>query len=150
LKQVLGSLNTQQLKEEEEFEEKFTESDFYNKTFLLTSHPLKTQAPKGSKRWSIKYNKFVGTFQTAVSQNFPKIVYATKLTFSKTNRTSLYTHLLHLVFCEEDPPPKSKNTKKEDQNRPIPTVNVLEVKFFKNNTFATVGGMCCVPFLGLC
>jgi hypothetical protein len=62
LKQVLGSLNTRQIKNEEEFEEKFTESDFYNKTFLLTSHPIPEYKPKGELRWSIKYNKFVGTF----------------------------------------------------------------------------------------
>jgi hypothetical protein len=63
LNQVLGSLNTRQIKnEEEEFEEKFSESDFYNKTFLLTSHPIPEYKPKGELRWSIKYNRFVGTF----------------------------------------------------------------------------------------
>jgi len=61
LKQVLGTLNTQQQKENEEFEEKFSTSDFYNKTFLLTSHPIPKFRPKGNTRWSIKHNKFVGT-----------------------------------------------------------------------------------------
>lgn len=64
LNQVLGSLNTRQIKnEEEEFEEKFNESDFYNRTFLLTSHPIPEYKPKGELRWSIRYNKFVGTFK---------------------------------------------------------------------------------------
>jgi hypothetical protein len=63
LNQVLGSLNTRQIKnEDEEVEEKFNESDFYNKTFLLTSHPIPEYKPKGELRWSIRYNKFVGTF----------------------------------------------------------------------------------------
>lgn len=59
LKQVLGTLNTQQ--EDEVFEEKFSAADFYDKTFLLTSHPIPKFRPKGNIRWSIKYNKFVGT-----------------------------------------------------------------------------------------
>ncbi len=61
LKQVLGTLNTKQQKDEEDFKEKFSVSDFYNKTFLLTSHPIPEYQPKGNIRWSIKYNKFVGT-----------------------------------------------------------------------------------------
>lgn len=62
LRQVLGSLNTQQLKEEEEFPELFQPKDFYGKKFWLTSHPLQPHQPKGKKRWSIKYNKYVGTY----------------------------------------------------------------------------------------
>jgi hypothetical protein len=59
LRQVLGSLNTQNPVEEQEIE-KFQRADFYNKTFLLTSHPIgQRQRPRGSLRWSIKYNKFV-------------------------------------------------------------------------------------------
>jgi len=102
LQQVLGTLNTQQQKSDEEFEEKFTESDFYNKTFLLTSHPMPKFQPKGNVRWSIKYNKFV-----------------------------------------EDPPPKSKNKKNEEEmmDQPIHQIRVLEMKFFANNTFATIGGI---------
>jgi len=59
LKQVLGTLNTQQQEDDEKFEEMFSASDFYNKTFLLTSHPIPEFRPKGNIRWSIKYNKFV-------------------------------------------------------------------------------------------
>ena len=59
LRQILGSLNTAQDANEEEIVEKFQRSDFYNKTFLLTSHPIVQKQPKGNMRWSIKYNKFV-------------------------------------------------------------------------------------------
>jgi hypothetical protein len=58
LQQVLGSLNAGQRKSEESIE-KYKNSDFYNKTFLLTSHPIPQRLPKGGKRWSIKLNKFV-------------------------------------------------------------------------------------------
>lgn len=58
LQQVLGSLNARQRKSEESIE-KYKNSDFYNKTFLLTSHPIPHRQPKGRKRWSIKLNKFV-------------------------------------------------------------------------------------------
>ena len=64
LKQVLGNLNTQQRKEQAEAHllEKFRVKDFYDKTFLLTAHPIGEYKPKGNKRWSIKYNKYVGKF----------------------------------------------------------------------------------------
>jgi len=102
LKQVLGALNTQQQKDEEVYEEKFSVADFYNKTFLLTAHPIPEYQPKGNIRWSIKYNKFV-----------------------------------------EDPPKKSKKQKHEEKNmdQPLHSIRVLEIKFFQNNTFATIGGM---------
>jgi len=102
LKQVLGTLNTQQQEDDEIFEEKFSESDFYEKTFLLTSHPIPERKKKGNIRWSIKYNKFV-----------------------------------------EDPPPKSKKKEQEAKmmDKPVHNIRVLEVKFFANNTFATIGGM---------
>jgi hypothetical protein len=57
LRQILGSLNTR--RDEDVVVEKFTRSDFYNKTFLLTSHPLGQRPPPGNKRWSIKYNTYV-------------------------------------------------------------------------------------------
>jgi hypothetical protein len=60
LKQVLGSLNTQQWKKEEVNLELFREKDFYGKKFWLTSHPLSPYQPKGKRRWSIKYNQYVG------------------------------------------------------------------------------------------
>jgi len=103
LKQVLGTLNTKQPKEDEELVEKFRPSDFYNKTFLLSSRPIPEYQPKGTKRWSIKYNKFV-----------------------------------------EDPPPKSKEKQQDDESmldQPMHNIRVLELKFFSNNTFATIGGM---------
>lgn len=58
LRQVLGNLNARRKAMEEVVVEKYRCSDFYNKTFLLTSHPLRHQI-KGRKKWSIKYNKFV-------------------------------------------------------------------------------------------
>jgi hypothetical protein len=58
LQQVLGSLNARQRKSEESIE-KYKNSDFYNKTFLLTSHPIPQRQPKGRKRWSIKLNRLV-------------------------------------------------------------------------------------------
>lgn len=102
LKQVLGTLNTQQQKDNDQLEERFSESDFYGKTFLLTSHPIPKFQPKGNVRWSIKYNKFV-----------------------------------------EDPPPKSKKQKHEEtmMDQPIYKIRVLEMEFFANNTFATIGGI---------
>jgi len=102
LKQVLGTLNTKQQNDDELFEEKFSTSDFYDMTFLLTSQPIPEFQPKGNIRWSIKYNKFV-----------------------------------------EDPPPKSKKQKYEERmmDQPVHSIRVLEVKFFANNTFATIGGM---------
>jgi hypothetical protein len=58
LQQVLGSLNARQ-RRGDEVVEKFKNSDFYNKTFLLTSHPIPPRRPKGNKRWSIKLNRLV-------------------------------------------------------------------------------------------
>eukprot|EP00525_Craspedostauros_australis_P007518 CAMPEP_0198128608 /NCGR_PEP_ID=MMETSP1442-20131203/49744_1 /TAXON_ID= /ORGANISM="Craspedostauros australis, Strain CCMP3328" /LENGTH=612 /DNA_ID=CAMNT_0043788807 /DNA_START=174 /DNA_END=2012 /DNA_ORIENTATION=- len=69
LKQVLGVLNTKSSSsssssrygddDDDEQIEKFKVSQFHNKTFLLTAHPLPEYKPKGQVRWSIKYNKFV-------------------------------------------------------------------------------------------
>lgn len=60
LRQVLGSLNTKNYKnDEDENLELFPRKLFYNKRFLLTSHPMKERKNKGRTRWSIKYNKFV-------------------------------------------------------------------------------------------
>lgn len=59
LRQVLGSLNTAQEQMEQKDLEKFQRSDFYNKTFLLTTQPIGRRKPQGEKRWSIKYNAFV-------------------------------------------------------------------------------------------
>jgi hypothetical protein len=58
LRQVLGSLNAREREEEDELVEKFRRTDFYEKRFFLTSHPIEHK-PKGHLRWSIKYNKFV-------------------------------------------------------------------------------------------
>jgi len=57
LRQVLGNLNTKQ--EEKPPVSKFHKHDFVDKKFFLTSHPIQPKKPKGRKRWSIKYNKFV-------------------------------------------------------------------------------------------
>ena len=99
LRQILGSLNTN-AHEEDTSIEKFQRADFYNKTFLLTSHPLGLRKPKGSTRWSIKQNKFV-----------------------------------------EDPP-SSKAAKKyaEDMENRSANIRVMQVRFFQNNTFATLWG----------
>lgn len=61
LRQVLGSLNAREREEEDELVEKFRRTDFYEKRFFLTSHPIEHK-PKGHLRWSIKYNKFVGMY----------------------------------------------------------------------------------------
>ena len=65
LKQVLGNLNARQTGDE--LVEKYKRSDFYNKTFLLTSHPLQHHY-KGKKRWSIKFNKYVYDKSDAIKQ----------------------------------------------------------------------------------
>jgi hypothetical protein len=68
LRQVLGNVNTMTSTDPTTMsdpERKHHRSDFYNKTFLLTSHPLKTRSDdnnnsqRGEKRWSIKYNDYV-------------------------------------------------------------------------------------------
>jgi hypothetical protein len=62
LRQVLGSLNTAQdtaVDEAASAAERFQRADFYNKTFYLTTQPIRQRLPKGEKRWSIKYNAFV-------------------------------------------------------------------------------------------
>jgi len=100
LKQVLGSLNAQTVKEEEQLIELFRQKDFHDKSFLLTSYPIEQRRPKGTTRWSIKYNKYV-----------------------------------------EDPPSKkAKREAEEAENRAV-NIRVMEVRFFANNTFATVGGL---------
>jgi hypothetical protein len=58
LRQVLGQLNTK-VEDDDEIIEKFRRDDFYDKRFFLTSHKI-GHKPKGTSRWSIKYNKFVG------------------------------------------------------------------------------------------
>ena len=99
LRQILGSLNTN-VPDEDAYVEKFQRSDFYNKTFILTSHPLQQRQPTGGTRWSIKQNKFV------------------------------------------QDPPTNKAAKKyaEDmENRPV-QIRAMQVRFFPNNTFATIWG----------
>jgi hypothetical protein len=60
LRQILGNLNTAHQDPTQDMVEKFQRSDFYNKTFLLTSHPLRSSSsPKGKKRWSTKHNDYV-------------------------------------------------------------------------------------------
>lgn len=99
LRQILGSLNTN-VPEEDQYVEKFQRSDFYNKTFLLTSHPLGQRRSKGNTKWSIKQNKFVQDLST-----------------NKAARQ----------FAEDV------------ENRPAP-IRVMQVRFFQNNTFATIWG----------
>lgn len=98
LRQVLGSLNTN-LPEESDYVEKFQRADFYNKTFLLTSHPIGLRRPKGNSRWSIKYNKFV----------------------------------------EEIPSKKAKKFAEDIANHPV-NIRAMQVRFFQNDTFATLCG----------
>ena len=64
LHQILGNLNAANPTDESLMIEKFQRSDFYNRTFLLTSHPLRQLSSsnndkRGEKRWSIKYNDYV-------------------------------------------------------------------------------------------
>jgi hypothetical protein len=91
LRQILGSASNDA---QEEVVEKYRRSDFYNKTFSLTSYPIPTRIPQG--RWSIKYNTYM-------------------------------------------PDPKEAKRLQEEQNRPS-SIRVMHVKFFANNTFATVAG----------
>jgi hypothetical protein len=48
--------------QEQKIVEKFRNVDFHNKKFFLTSSPIEPRRPKGNLRWSIKYNKYVGTY----------------------------------------------------------------------------------------
>lgn len=59
LRQVLGNLNTQI--EEDKLVEKFRKKDLMNKKYFITSYPL-PNVQKKRKRWSIKYNKYVGQY----------------------------------------------------------------------------------------
>jgi len=98
LKQVLGALNTQQQQQEDDLApDKFVRSDFYNKTFLLTSHPL-PQSPM-YKKWIAKYQE------------------DNKLNPNLRDRTKVNP------FAESS------------------QIRVMQVRFFPNNTFATVGGV---------
>ena len=47
------------------------------------------------------------------------------------------------MLGKEDPPPKSKKQKYEEKmmDQPVHKIRVLEMKFFANNTFATIGGI---------
>jgi len=56
--------------------------------------------------------------------------------------SSLLTTYMYLLG-KEDPPPKSKNKKNEEKmmDQPIHKIRVLEMKFFANNTFATIRGI---------
>ena len=58
LRQILGTLNTR-TKGDKEPEEKFNPKDLYGKRYFLTSYPIQ-QKPRGKRRWSIKYNMYVG------------------------------------------------------------------------------------------
>jgi hypothetical protein len=69
LRQILGNLNAANPSSEDDSAtmEQFQRSDFYNRTFLLTSSPLRQLSSssndnnhnRGEKRWSIKYNDYV-------------------------------------------------------------------------------------------
>ncbi len=59
LRQVLGTLNTHIQHDEDKFVEKFRKKDLMDKRYFITSYPLPT-AERKNKRWSIKYNKYVG------------------------------------------------------------------------------------------
>jgi hypothetical protein len=64
LRQILGTLNTARDTHDPTLVERFQRRDFYNKTFLLTSHPLKQQqiqTKKSSKNtyWSDEHKQFV-------------------------------------------------------------------------------------------
>jgi len=58
LEQVLGTLNTQYKRHDEELVEKFKKQDLMDKRYYLTSFPIPNTRKK-KQRWSIKYNKFV-------------------------------------------------------------------------------------------
>ncbi len=61
LRQVLGHLNTQIKREDEKMIELFRKKDLMDKRYFITSYPLPV-VQKKRKRWSIKYNKYVGEY----------------------------------------------------------------------------------------
>jgi hypothetical protein len=136
LKQIIGSLNTRQGKDQEKDREMFLPSVFYDKKFLLTSHPLPDHKPKRNTRWSIKHNRFVGKF--FIDRNLCKPF--TPHTPKTHIRSWLYSNTT--ICFKEDPPYREKGRlgAKEDMDLPVHRIRVLEVQFFSNNTFATVGG----------
>lgn len=68
LRQVLGTLNTH-LQHEDKLVEKFRKKDLMDKRYFITSYPLPT-AQRKRKRWSIKYNKYVGKSVMNERQSF--------------------------------------------------------------------------------
>ena len=69
LEQVLGTLNTQYKRHDEELVEKFKKQDLMDKRYYLTSFPIPNTRKK-KQRWSIKYNKFVGELWLVVGTLF--------------------------------------------------------------------------------
>jgi hypothetical protein len=90
LRQVMGTLNTQTDNRNDKQIDipKFACKDFFNKRFFLTSHPIERQL-KGRMRWSIKYNKFVGTFVKESTFSFRSL----------TKRTTLFYVYCCNLYC---------------------------------------------------
>jgi hypothetical protein len=148
LKQVLGSLNAQNPEVEEELIEKFRQTDFHDKRFLLTSHPLGRHRPKGNIRWSIKYNRYVGKFEVHVTQISRRVPYEIAVQSSlqlaehyRLNPFSPYPLLVSFIPVIEDTPSRKAMEEAEDEQNRLANIRVMEFKFFSNNTFATVGGL---------
>ena len=59
LKQILVSLNMRL--DDDDLEEMFRKENLMRKDYFMTSFPSQYKR-KGKQRWSIKYNKYVGTY----------------------------------------------------------------------------------------
>lgn len=124
LRQVLGSLNTERSSgssntyNDNNKVEKYKRSDFYNRTFLLTCHPIGPSPPptsNGDKRWSIKYNRYVYDPPSKQSQ------VAKNAQAAKEKGDDDVNH--HHSPIQQD------------------GIRVLQVVFHVNGTFSTVAGL---------
>jgi hypothetical protein len=61
----------------------------------------------------------------------------------KRKKTKFSSSFFFQQQQKEEPPPKSKKSRNEEEkllDQPVHGIRAIEVKFFKNNTFATIGG----------
>jgi hypothetical protein len=144
LKQVLGNRNLQAEAEQDAKNkiEKFRNTDFHNRKFFLTSSPIEPRRPKGNVRWSIKYNKYVGTYITCpcthvkphLCSYITSVCDTHSISYSSSSSSSAQT---------EDPPssPQAQKAADAEKNRLITSIRVMKVQIHANNTFSTLAGL---------
>ncbi len=128
LRQILGNLNTQLNGDDKDnLVEKFKKKDLMDKRYFITSYPL-PNTRKRRKRWSIKYNKFVGTFFSFKMFTFHFIRRLTSNSFFF--QSFVFPHV-------KMPSPKQMNKKSGRRNRRMrPSISkALRLTSFKTTHF---------------